>query len=392
MSREPGPFSEYYYCELYKGTTGATIRASVGEIQPHLTVLSQVSGDLNHERETLEAVVDGAPQEGTVANVRTVIETVDGLSASACYGIAVLGKFATDVDTYDDEVEACNRTFNTQKAGLTPLVDEPLLGPIYDPADLAKLKAPLLKKVMAAEAQLETDAALAVTMLDAGPGGEYAKDLMLWGFLPLSSEHFWPSITFTPDERALLQALDPPSLGTTTSPELLAQLNLVRDAELDPSVYADLLRSYWQTVTLENAAIDFRKWDISRGAGELEGIIEAVYNYYGSIYQQNPRLEWAGLANLVGPSFAAGFLDLGMMGTAIDVAEGPLGQIPDELRERLGGPAVESRRPRRRRDRVLRDPVPQHAAADLPRHGVDEHRLPRRRHGRDQRDGRGRDI
>jgi hypothetical protein len=41
--------------------------------------------------------------------------------------------------------------------------------------------------------------------------------------------------------------------------------------------------------------------------------IECVYNYYGRLYLHHPQLEWAGMANMIGPSFYAGFLDIGFL-------------------------------------------------------------------------------
>jgi hypothetical protein len=41
--------------------------------------------------------------------------------------------------------------------------------------------------------------------------------------------------------------------------------------------------------------------------------IERVYAYYGRLYLRHARLEWAGMANLIGPSFYAGFQDVGFL-------------------------------------------------------------------------------
>lgn len=43
------------------------------------------------------------------------------------------------------------------------------------------------------------------------------------------------------------------------------------------------------------------------------GTIECVYAYYGRLYLDHARLEWAGMASLIGPSFYAGFLDVGFL-------------------------------------------------------------------------------
>lgn len=99
----------------------------------------------------------------------------------------------------------------------------------------------------------------------------------------------------------------------TPSGELKVQLDMLKSMGLKPTAYAEVLQVFWQEQALEKAGIDWKEWDLAKGAGDLRPIIEKVYEYYGKLYKDNPALEWAGLANLVGPSFAAGFLDLGSM-------------------------------------------------------------------------------
>jgi hypothetical protein len=38
-----------------------------------------------------------------------------------------------------------------------------------------------------------------------------------------------------------------------------------------------------------------------------------VYDYYGRLYERDARFQWAAMANLIGPSFYAGFLDVGLI-------------------------------------------------------------------------------
>lgn len=59
-------------------------------------------------------------------------------------------------------------------------------------------------------------------------------------------------------------------------------------------------------------------WDPAQGVEVNRRTIERVYGYYGELYLRDARLEWAGMANLIGPSFFAGFLDVGF--------------LPDEIR------------------------------------------------------------
>jgi hypothetical protein len=85
------------------------------------------------------------------------------------------------------------------------------------------------------------------------------------------------------------------------------------------------LRDYWLNVALNNAGIDMSQWDPSRGADELRPIIEDVYTYYANLYLDNPHLQWAGMAAMIGPSFAAGFYDLAKFRELAQALEGKPG-------------------------------------------------------------------
>ena len=80
-----------------------------------------------------------------------------------------------------------------------------------------------------------------------------------------------------------------------------------------PSTSASQLRREWLDRALASAGIDPREWDPTRGVEVNRNTIESVYAYYGRLYLSDPRLEWAGMANIVGPAFYAGFLDVGFL-------------------------------------------------------------------------------
>ncbi|WP_125777675.1 WXG100 family type VII secretion target [Antribacter gilvus] len=77
--------------------------------------------------------------------------------------------------------------------------------------------------------------------------------------------------------------------------------------------YGDVVSEHWTRVAAGDAGIDYRSWDPTQGAQANRGNIEAVYSYYSQLFLDNPDLQWAGMAAMIGPSFAAGFLDLAMM-------------------------------------------------------------------------------
>jgi hypothetical protein len=102
-----------------------------------------------------------------------------------------------------------------------------------------------------------------------------------------------------------------------------------------PSTAASQLRRQWLDRALANAGIDARQWDPTRGVEENRNTIESVYSYYGRLYLSDPRLEWAGMANIIGPSFYAGFLDVGFLPDQMRRTIGDLQRLRQRLRKLL---------------------------------------------------------
>ena len=115
--------------------------------------------------------------------------------------------------------------------------------------------------------------------------------------------------------------------------QLAALLDEARAALLPPTTYADTLALYWQAQAFLRAGIDPASWRPEDGADANRATIEAVYAYYARLYLDNGELEWAGMAAMIGPSFAAGFLDLAMLR---DLAT-RFQDLPAAVRQRLPG-------------------------------------------------------
>ena len=64
---------------------------------------------------------------------------------------------------------------------------------------------------------------------------------------------------------------------------------------------------------LKRAGIERSSWRPARGVDENRRTVEAVYAYYGRLFLDRPYLKWAGMANMIGPAFYAGFRDLGLV-------------------------------------------------------------------------------
>ena len=64
---------------------------------------------------------------------------------------------------------------------------------------------------------------------------------------------------------------------------------------------------------MREAGIDPNHWDPSKGVDYNRADIYKVYAFYAELYKNDPRMEWIGMANQVGPTFIAGFEDLAVL-------------------------------------------------------------------------------
>ena len=121
----------------------------------------------------------------------------------------------------------------------------------------------------------------------------------------------------------------------TDLPTLQKWLDAARAAGIDPKRYAALLQQYWLAKAADDAGIDLNAWDPSTGVdGNRQNIIN-VYKFYGRLFLDHPELQWAGMANMIGPSFAGGFMDLdGMKDFARKLAHA-INSLPPGVRSAL---------------------------------------------------------
>lgn len=124
-----------------------------------------------------------------------------------------------------------------------------------------------------------------------------------------------------------------PLLGSLSPDAELARLReMLARGELTPEEFARALEAYWTRQALARAGINPSLWDPSAGTAANQEIIAQVYRYYGDLYLQHPYLQWAGMANMIGPSFAAGFFDLEQLRRAAGLLSRlPAGVGPGQL-------------------------------------------------------------
>jgi hypothetical protein len=77
----------------------------------------------------------------------------------------------------------------------------------------------------------------------------------------------------------------------------------------------------WRHIAYWRAGIDPNEWRPEEGLLENDAIVQAVYRYYGDLYLDNPELQWAGMANIVGPMFYGGWQDIYAIRQIADPAE-----------------------------------------------------------------------
>lgn len=116
---------------------------------------------------------------------------------------------------------------------------------------------------------------------------------------------------------------------------LQAVLDDLRAKGVDPKQYRTLLDQYWVATAAQHAGIDLNEWDPQAGTEPNMVNIKAVYTYYGKLFLDHPELQWAGMANMIGPSFAGGFMDIDMFRKFAQDFATKLNGLPAEVRQSL---------------------------------------------------------
>jgi len=238
------------------------------------------------------------------------------VSGGVAATVVALGSWAGSVRAFNNEVDRIRREVGTAAtgAGTTGRTVEE----IADIRQAARQKGQA-EWHAAYDHHIVTGRAQFVKYLKKGPDKDEILRLFQAGLLPMSVVNLYPDIDFgRTDWRTLFdnlraQGIDPLSwatIGTYNPQELKLRLDLMRRMGVPPNQYKNLLQLYWVSVAAQKAGIDLSQWDPNRGAGALKDIILKVYTYYGNLFLQNPYMQWAGMANMIGPSFAAGFFDL----------------------------------------------------------------------------------
>lgn len=303
LDTDPVPASEHDVDEVALAYThrGESLARTRDALQ-RLCAVEDWSGDaakkfVDHARQTLSAI--GRAEE----ECRRIASVLRGYGTEVAEARLATARAVDDAEQADSRRRQAEKALEDAPTGvLVPSIDHGgIEGGSIDQTkldvaqqDLADAKA----AVTAAVAQLATAAQSTATQIESSTS---LTDAELFAPQPLS----------------------------TSAEELERLVDLARSLGKDPSTYADLLQQMYVARAAEKAGIDLSTWDVDGGAGAVSDHYEKTYDYYAQLYLDNPNFRWAGMAAMIGPSFAAGFEDLDQFQDVAKAMKDALGNIPD---------------------------------------------------------------
>ncbi|MDX6326514.1 MAG: hypothetical protein QOK15_2868 [Nocardioidaceae bacterium] len=340
--------------------SAASVEASAAALQASAKPIAALSSLVSSTHAPAPATVSGILHPPLQTAVKPVQTKAKSIEEAAVFAAGCVRYWADAITKYDTGIDALNTQFDNAEAssfGLHgPSLFDALLHGTLDQyrkdekvfqgqvaSARTALIAELTRQKNTLADTLDTEAAEASSLLKGGPTDSSVLELFQAGVLPLSAINSFPGVDFSKlDFTAMLARLSAlgrqiyvkPGLGQN-SDELLAELTLLRNAKIPPSQYRDLLQRYLLVKSCENAGIDINGWDPSLGADAMKPYLLASYAYYAKLYKDNPNLQWAGMAAMIGPTFAAGMFDLRTLRTMAGAVGHPLGKVPSWLLDPL---------------------------------------------------------
>lgn len=293
------------------------------------------------------------PARAALVPVINAIQTVMGATTFAAGCSRYWGDAVT---TYNTGVDGLNRRYDEAAAGhfgqTGPSLWDYLKNGKLDEYDDALTKyhgavtaarnaliAQLQREEQTLHGTLDDAAAKAAGWLKAGPTQDSVVALTRAGMMPLTVVDLFPGVDFSGIDFAALQRtlaatgrssfLDPTQFPTAAAAKRM--LDLMRADGVSPKDYGALLQRYYLLTATEKAGIYLDGWDPSKGADANLHNLNASYAYYGKLFLGNPDFQWAGMAGMIGPTFAGGMFDLQMLRKLSDLASAPLDHVPGWL-------------------------------------------------------------
>jgi hypothetical protein len=340
--------------------------------------LGTVSSDLSGDVGKVKAAVGTARSDWRAARETDFASAVFGvqtqliLTMDATQSVAgTLKTFAKALETATTEVadlkaQAARLSTSLQRERakptgiLTGLELEIQIGALEGRANTVKADLDTLAGQLAASIDAETsklvpfgawlspdqirrrvDSQMGVSALGGGAPNGGLTTAQAWTLMGVARRQGEQVLDLVEDNRDGEQAGGPVTGLSTNITVLQDLLDAAREDGIVPTRYAGLLAQYWAVRAADKAGIDLDAWDPSKGTNGNRSTISAVYSFYGNLYLNDPKLQWAGMANMIGPSFAGGFLDLDMMKQIAHDLGGPLDDLPGWAKGMLPPPLSE---------------------------------------------------
>jgi hypothetical protein len=170
---------------------------------------------------------------------------------------------------------------------------------------------------------------------DIGPNGTGLNPTRAWAVMSTATWQGQQVLDLVEDNADGEKAGGPSTYLMTDVGELQQLLEAARADGIAPRDYGTLLAQYWAARAAQQAGIDLDAWDPSKGVDGNSATISAVYTFYGKLFLNDPKLQWAGMAAMIGPSFAGGFMDLDMMKDFANDLGKPINDLPGFLKDAL---------------------------------------------------------
>lgn len=302
------------------------------------------------------AVTSGTLKPPLSAADSRVVQTTEAVLQDAAFAAGCTRLWGDAIAAYDSGVDKLNARYEAAAAsnfGQTgPSIGDYLaLDKVDDyvrdvvdyharvSAARAALIAELKREEQALHGRLDDEATKVAGLLKKGKTDAAVLSLVRAGAMPLGVVDIFPGIDFSTIDMAGLRSrlaalgrsgfLDPTQFPTAAAARKF--LDLLREDGVQPPEYGPLLQRYWLLVACEKAGIFLDGWDPSAGTQANLPNLVASYDYYAKLFLDNPDFQWAGMASMIGPTFAAGMFDLQMLRRLSDLPSEPLDHLPDWL-------------------------------------------------------------
>ena len=334
----------------------AGVYEAASHTEANVRPLASLRGAISSQHAQAVAATSGMLVPPLSAALDPVARTLETVLQNAAFAAGCTRYWGDAITAYDTGVDGLNRRYEEAAANnfgqTAPSLWDALTGGTLDEyvGDLREhqaavsaareaLVAQLQREEQTLQATLDDEAATVSGWLASGASDASVLALVRAGAMPLGVVDIFPGIDFSSlDMRALSQRLaalgrsgflDPSQFPTAESARRL--LDLLREDGVPPRDYGPLLQRYWLLTATEKAGIYLDGWDPSQGADANLPNLVASYDYYARLFLDNPDFQWAGMASMIGPTFAGGMFDLQMLRQLADLASGPLDVAPDWL-------------------------------------------------------------